>query len=159
MKILTMAAVFVMGCGPASDSRIDAAVPKNDAAVPGNSGPTACKSHKKVTTSTTDGSRTETTTFFIVRADIKPGDDFSVVACDYVQFPAPGVPTCPVGFTCVETGDTLPTGRNCYSTKGSGSFLGDALYVTCGSESRTINAQGIETAHNANYYSSVTIKR
>jgi hypothetical protein len=96
----------------------------------------------------TDGTRTETRTYFFVDTNTHGGDRFQVEQCGQVvtQIPPPPPTTpCPVGYTCVDSGEPYPTGPTCYWST-DGAFINDVLVVNCGSGSSGFDAAGVEVS-------------
>jgi len=117
-----------------------------------------CKTSKAIVTAS-NGTRSETWTYFAVLDDVHPGDLFTFEQCDnvYTTIPPTAASACAAGSTCTTVGDAMPTGSSCYETN-SGGFVGGKLMVYCGFRISSFDASEKELTRTDSRWTTVRLR-
>jgi hypothetical protein len=89
-----------------------------------------CTKVHKVIMSLDGRSTFEQRTYFDVVQGVSPDDNYALEYCNLYQKPAPL--DCPGSYSCTPAGDALPVGDNCTFSYRSATFVGNAMFVGCG---------------------------
>jgi hypothetical protein len=144
----TAGTVDALGTGSGSGS--------GSASHPGVTDTITCQTHTRVFTPTTPGARFEVRTYFALVDGISPTDDYTVELCNYQRVPDQGA--CPTGYTCADSGTTLPDAAStCSWSHRVGSFVNGQLYITCGSGSTNYDANNNVMATSESRYQIVRV--
>lgn len=167
-SLLGLVIAALSACGSTEQGHADAQLAgtgdaRADSGSPGTVDNVPCQTHTR-TVVNSDGAKQETDTRFAI-VDVAPGDAPLIEACGYMVnangVVTPGFvpidPACPSGATCSASGTALPTPSTVCTWNRYGLFFDDKLYISCGTASRSYNAQGAMTSSTSGGYTTIRI--